>query len=79
MNKTKEIIFKIGDKVKIDVDAYTWNRHTYNNIFLNFIDNNKETVFTIKSLSSYNILSELEEAGEWLFPTQYLIPQNPIE
>jgi hypothetical protein len=66
---------EIGDKVKINIESYDWQRNTLTEIFKNFIDNNKDTVFTIKGMSSLKYLCELKEDDRWRIPINYLILQ----
>jgi len=68
-----EIIFKSGDKVKINVDAFDWQRNTLTEKFLDFIDNNIDTIFTLKEYSSNSNLWTFEEDSLWLLYEDNLI------
>jgi len=68
-----EIIFKSGDKVKINVDAFDWQRNTLTEKFLDFIDNNIDTIFTLKEYSSNSNLWTFEEDSLWLLYEDSLI------
>ena len=68
-----EIIFKSGDKVKINVNAFDWQRNTLTEKFLDFIDNNIDTIFTLKEYSSNSNLWTFEEDSLWLLYEDSLI------
>lgn len=70
MDKT---IFKPNDKVKISVDVFTWQRGTLTDKFLNFIDSNVDTVFTLKEYKLNSKLWMFEEDPLWLFYEDNLI------
>lgn len=63
---------KIGDKVKINVQEYFWKKDLAP-AFKKFLDENIDTIFTIKSFTKYKMLCELKEDSRWLIYTKYLI------
>ena len=63
---------KIGDKVKINVQEYLWKKDLLP-AFEKFLDENIDTIFTIKSFTKYKMLCELKEDSRWLIYTKYLI------
>ena len=63
---------KIGDKVKINVQEYFWKKDLLP-AFKKFLDENIDTIFTIKSFTKYKMLCELKEDSRWLIYTKYLI------
>jgi len=69
-NKLKE-----GDKVKIDIEKYRWQRdaNTLTDIFWKFLEDNKDTVFTLISRNKLNVLWGIEEDSRWLLYNDYLI------
>jgi hypothetical protein len=66
MNKPED--FDIGDKVKINIKAFDWQRGGLTKNFINFIDKNIDTIFTLKeSQGGRKILWTFEEDNIWLF------------
>jgi hypothetical protein len=66
MNNPEE--FNIGDKVKINIRAFDWQRNGLTKNFINFIDKNADTIFTLKeSQGGRKILWTFEENDIWLF------------
>lgn len=63
---------KIGDKVKINVQEYFWKKDLLPT-FKKFLDENIDTIFTIKSFTKHKMLCELKEDSRWLIYTKYLI------
>jgi hypothetical protein len=65
--------FKDGDKVKINVDNYANKKDIYTTKFLKFIDENRDTVFTIKRYKSNTSFWVLEEEPMWIIHEDNLI------
>ena len=65
--------FKDGDKVKINVDNYANKKDIYTTKSLKFIDENRDTVFTIKRYKSNTSFWVLEEEPMWIIHEDNLI------
>lgn len=69
----EKIKLNSGDKVKIDIEKYLWQKDTLTEEFWNFIESNKDKELTIKSHGKWNILWEIEEDHRWLLFGEYLV------
>jgi hypothetical protein len=65
--------FKDGDKVKINVDNYANKKDIYTTKFLKFIDENRDTVFTVKRYKTNSSFWVLEEEPMWIIHEDNLI------
>lgn len=65
--------FKDGDKVKINVDKYANKKDIYTTKFLKFIEENRDTVFTIKRYKSNTSFWLLEEEPIWIIHEDNLV------
>jgi len=72
--KNNELIFEdlSGEFVKINVDNYLKNDKQYTKVFISFIKENKDTIFTAVKTST-NDLYELQDGNGWLFSAKDLI------
>jgi len=59
--------FKPGDKVKINLNAFEWQKKELAPNFLEWINQNADTVFTLKAHKENSVLWEFEENDTWLF------------
>jgi hypothetical protein len=65
---------KPGDKVKINVNSLKWQEKTLTPKFLEFIDENVNTIFTVKAYLPFNgYLYTFVENDTWLFYVDNLI------
>lgn len=64
---------KAGDKVKIDVEKYQWKKASYTPEFLQWLEDNKDTVFTLVVHSKGKVLWGLKEEPRWLIYNDDLI------
>jgi hypothetical protein len=65
--------YKDGDKVKINVDKYANKNDIYTTKFLKFIDENRDTVFTVKRYKTNSSFWVLEEEPMWIIHEDNLI------
>jgi len=70
-----EVQLSPGDKVKIDVEKYRWQRESLTDVFWKFMEDNKDTVFTLVEhmKNSKNVLWGIKEDPRWLLYNDYLI------
>ena len=61
----KQEDFHEGDKVKLNLKNFDWELKTLSSPFVEFLNNNKDTVFTLVKHGSGNILWALEEDPRW--------------
>jgi hypothetical protein len=66
---------KQGDKVKIDVEKYRWQKdaNTLTDTFWKFLEDNRDTVFTIFPRNKNGVMWGLEEDTRWSMFVDYLI------
>lgn len=65
--------FKDGDKAKINVDNYANKRDIFTMKFLKFLDENRDTIFTIKRYKVNTSFWKIEEAPMWIIHEDNLI------
>lgn len=65
--------FKEGDKVKIDVEKYGWQKGTLTDTFWQFLEDNKNTIFTLVRHNRWDVLWGIQEDPRWLIYHDYLI------
>jgi hypothetical protein len=73
LNEDKVNNLKSGMKVKINVNAFEWKKHTLTQKFLDYINSNKDNIFTLKQYGKDGILWAFEEDDTWLFYWEDLI------
>jgi hypothetical protein len=66
---------KEGDKVKIDIEKYRWQREqgSLTDAFWQFLEDNKETIFTLFARNKYGIIWGIEEDTRWSLYGDFLI------
>jgi hypothetical protein len=62
-----ENTLKPKDKVKINLEAFAWQVDSLTPKFLKYINDNADTVFTLKKYGVNGILWEFEEDPTYLF------------
>jgi multidrug resistance efflux pump len=67
LNEEKINNLKPGMKVKINIDAFEWKKHTLTQKFLDYINSNKDTIFTLKQYDDDGVRWTFEEDDMWLF------------
>jgi hypothetical protein len=67
-NKLKE-----GDKVKIDIEKFQWKKDSYTPIFLQWLEDNRDTIFTVMKRGKNDIMWAIEEDSKWLLYCDDLI------
>jgi len=65
-----------GDKVKIDISKFEWKKDSYTPEFLQWINDNKENIFTLVAHNKDKIMWELKEYPRWLIYNDDLIKVN---
>lgn len=68
---------KAGDKVKIDVDKYQWKKGSYTPEFLQWLEDNRNTIFTLVPHLKGKVMWGLEEDPRWLIYNDDLIKVIP--
>jgi len=66
-NTMAENNFKPGDKVKINVKSFEWQEKELTPKFLKYINDNMDTIFTLKEYQKGRVLWTFEEDDTWLF------------
>lgn len=63
-----------GDKVKINIAKYEWQKDSLTDVFWKFLEDNKNTIFTLVEhrKGTENVLWEIEEDPRWLLYADYL-------
>lgn len=64
---------KAGDKVKIDIEKYQWKKGSYTPFFLQWLEDNKDTIFTLVVHKKNSVMWGLEEDSRWLIYNDDLI------
>ena len=66
---------KAGDKIKIDIEKYRWQREqgSLTDTFWQFLEDNKETIFTLFARNKYGIIWGIEEDTRWSLYGDFLI------
>jgi hypothetical protein len=75
IHKIKNNQLKKGDKVKIDIEKYRWQKDagSITDTFWKFLEDNKDTTFTIFPRNKNGILWGVEEDTRWSLYCDYLI------
>lgn len=68
-------VLKEGDKVKIDIEKYRWQKNagSITDIFWDFLEKNQNTIFTLVAHNKWGVMWGLEEDSRWLLYADYLI------
>jgi len=56
-----------GDKVRINIQAFDWQKDTLTPKFIEFINRNADTIFTVKKYGKDGSLWTFVENDTWLF------------
>lgn len=73
--KIKNDNLRKGDKVKIDIEKYRYQKDagSITEIFWKFLEDNKDTIFTIFPRNKNNVLWGIEEDTRWSLYADFLI------
>ena len=73
-----EVQLNPGDKVKIDIEKYRWQKDSLTEVFWKFMEDNKDRIFTLVEhrKNSDNVLWEIKEDPRWLLYNDYLNKVN---
>jgi hypothetical protein len=65
---------KAGDKVKIDIEKYRPQKESgsITDVFWKFLENNKDSIFTLVAHNKWGIMWGIEEDSRWLLYYDFL-------
>jgi hypothetical protein len=58
---------KPGDRVRINIKAFDWQKNTLTPKFMEFVNRNADTIFTVKEYKEDSSLYTFVENDTWLF------------
>ena len=58
---------KPGDRVRINIQAFDWQKNTLTPKFMEFVNRNADTIFTVKEYKKDSGLFTFVENYTWLF------------